>query len=651
MAIPTVAPKVKASDLRLDVFPREVRTRWLYRRYYGRGIDLAAIENALRGAEVGLMADITDLAIEARQADPHLASVLQQRINPLVTAQRHVKAASSFDVDKKKARDAATSMAAAIAMIPRWSAAIRRAAWALFFGRSAQELHWDVLPEPIGIAPFQIRWLPVEIRNIPPRHLSFGTQRDLKVIDPTRLRGYFQDEGDTLDDYPGKFLTWMPEIFNETREREGLAPPSMYWAFFKRFSWRMRMLLTEIFGIPWRVVKAKDPTVGDDELDDAAKQAQRLGAETTAKLSPGIDLDVVTPPKDVGQLFSMSGDDIDKQMSKLVLTTSSTTDAQPTGLGANTTSTLRDEKILVNVTDADALAEELTEQMIFYIALVNWGPEAAQIYTPTYELDASLPKDRGKELDIVDKSVSMGISCSIDHARSVAGIPTPGPDEPLLRGSLVGGVPSGAPAGPGELGTTPTDPLAKPGADGTSDPNTPIDPNASRGPDDGQPPASPGSPPAPTTVEIDITPSDLALIVRVDEARTSKGLPPIGGEDGNLTIAAFKAKYANTIAEGAAADAGKTKPTDPSAAPSFGAGAPDKGHLPPPVPPKPTKASRDAFAGFEDENDCIEHLMRTEAMSRSEAEIVTRAIKSRAGKVSPELCGGCGRPHHRFGGW
>jgi hypothetical protein len=61
--------------------------------------------------------------------------------------------------------------------------------------------------------------------------------------------------------------------------------------------------------------------------------------------------------------------------------------------------------------------------------------------------------------------------------------------------------------------------------------------------------------------KLELTPSDLAIVVTVNQALQSVGLPPRDDADGNLTVAEFKAKHAGTVAEAAAADAG----TDPNA--------------------------------------------------------------------------------------
>jgi uncharacterized protein len=60
-----------------------------------------------------------------------------------------------------------------------------------------------------------------------------------------------------------------------------------------------------------------------------------------------------------------------------------------------------------------------------------------------------------------------------------------------------------------------------------------------------------------------LTASDLASIVKVNEARASVGLPPLAGDEGNMTLPQFKAKYAATIAAAVTAEKG----TNPNAPP------------------------------------------------------------------------------------
>lgn len=96
-------------------------------------------------------------------------------------------------------------------------------------------------------------------------------------------------------------------------------------------------------------------------------------------------------------------------------------------------------------------------------------------------------------------------------------------------------------------------------------------------PDGGEVPPSDVAPPAePEKPELQITPTDLATIVTVNQALASVGLPPRMDEDGFLTIAEFKAKHAESIAAGSAAGSGKPPPTPP---------VPPEALAPPPMMP------------------------------------------------------------------
>lgn len=56
---------------------------------------------------------------------------------------------------------------------------------------------------------------------------------------------------------------------------------------------------------------------------------------------------------------------------------------------------------------------------------------------------------------------------------------------------------------------------------------------------------------------ISLAPTDLAVVITVDEARASQGLGPLS-EDGGLTITEYKAKHSAVISDAADADAGQS---------------------------------------------------------------------------------------------
>ena len=126
-----------------------------------------------------------------------------------------------------------------------------------------------------------------------------------------------------------------------------------------------------------------------------------------------------------------------------------------------------------------------------------------------------------------------------------------------------------------------------------------------------QPPAMPGAPAAPQQPlqqmpRINITATDVASIVLVNEARASQGLGPMVKPDGSMdpdgfmTVALFKAKTANILAAVANAEKGQVgikSANEPPPAPFGGNGPPQKGPPqkgPPNAPPDEKQFPPDA---------------------------------------------------------
>ena len=92
----------------------------MFRRYYGKGTDMAAIESAIRQAEVGRMSDLTDLETESLGIDPHLAGIISnKRIGPISMLPRRCEPAEGDDVDKVLAVKYANVVSRCMSRIPR----------------------------------------------------------------------------------------------------------------------------------------------------------------------------------------------------------------------------------------------------------------------------------------------------------------------------------------------------------------------------------------------------------------------------------------------------------------------------------------------------------------------------------------------------
>jgi phage gp29-like protein len=425
------ATGLDASALRQTLIRREVPEDEMYRRTFGRSLDLDVIKNCLEGANVGYMVDLCDLESESMAMDPHLSGTLAKRFGQVMTADFDVTPPKGLTgTDKKWAEIAADQNRKTLQRLPDFRQTLYDIAWAIFDGRSAMEVHWL---EATGAGRDEFRWRPFDLSWIHPRRLSFGPARELRVIDPMRGVSYFRPEnGWALEDFPGKFVWYKPRLFREYAEREGLGPRCLYWAFFKRFSWRMRMLLTELFGIPWRIVTLeKDAPIGGELLKNAKVEAEKLGGETTGAFGPGVKVDVVFPGENEGGLFSMTDKDVDAQMSKLVLGNVGTTDAV-----ANRAESIvqKGEQDILFQRDGGGVSERVNSQFMLPMTVANLGRDAAHIAS-VFQIRTQPPRDRKAELDRVSVVVGWGIPVAVSAVREMGGLEAPQPGEAYIVGA------------------------------------------------------------------------------------------------------------------------------------------------------------------------------------------------------------------------
>jgi phage gp29-like protein len=451
-----------AGDLRRILIPAELPEAEEHRRYYGRGLNPGQIESALRQAQSGLFVDLTDLEDEALSLDPHASGVLAKRFGSLACLDWSVDEAEGRDVDPGKAAEYADQVRRSLERIPNLQAHLYHLAWGLYYNRSASEIHWS------GPHAGEVRWAIEGLRDVHPRRLAFGPSRELLLIDTfKRYSGFVSEYGAPLDDFPGKFLTWIPRMFNVYPEADGLGPRILYWSFFKRFSWRMRMQLTELFGIPWRIIEA-DPEMGVDwqKLDEAAAQVERLGRTNTAQLPPGAKLNVIFPGEQSGNLFELTDEGVDRQISKLVLGNTGTTEGGEANR-ANSIIQKGEQEILLTL-DAGAVSWRIQRCLVEPFVAFNHGPEEVS-HAPRFRLRAEPPRDVEKDLANAAAILGMGLPIAEAQVRERTGWRSPDEGEVYV---LAGG---------------------------------PIDPNEQTG-DTGLPMGPPG-PPTPPRVE---GPDDLA---------------------------------------------------------------------------------------------------------------------------------------------
>jgi SPP1 gp7 family putative phage head morphogenesis protein len=367
------------------------------------------------------MTELTDLEDESLSLDLHTSGVLHKRFASLSGMPWEItEAGENLKLSAKIAQEARLMFG----QVKGFKAKLRMLAWALFYGRGAMENHWRIQGTGVRYCLESMEW-------IAPRRLSFGDERELRLIDSWRTTGFFREDGAALRDYPGKFTTWVPPMFSVYPEKDGLGPRLMYWCFFKRFSWRMRMILTEIFALPWRIIEAEqDATVSWDQLKEAAAMLENLGQDSTAALPPGGKLNITTPDGTASDIFQMTHNDVNLEVSKIVLGNTGTTEGNESNRSNSVIQ--KSEQDLILLDDAGGLSGAVQSGIMEPFAWLNWGEEGLAS-CPQFALTAETQRDIEQELKHVEKLLAWGLPVSEKQLRELTGWRAPAEGESVVQ--------------------------------------------------------------------------------------------------------------------------------------------------------------------------------------------------------------------------
>jgi len=438
-SIPSADPATPMpAQLRNVMFSSTPPKQDLYRSRYGRALNLDFIDNALRAADWGNMRMLTDLSRETIDTDPHLASVLNKRFGAITALPWEVRPADGPGIDREKAKFYADVVRSQLKQLPNFSARINQLAWGLFDGRAALENEWFMtntvpgLNVPSHPSYGSVSWMIKDIGWIHPRRLHFGPDRELRVYDDL-ISGNFGQYGIALRDMQFKFIYWTPQLFGDYPEREGLSRRSLYWSFFKRFAARERMILLELFGKPWRWLEVEENSTADtNDLESADELLQNTGGNSSFRFPRGTKFKVEQPGEGAGEVHQETIEESDKQLSKLVLGQTGTTDANPAGLNNAQANVMQDEQFMILMLDSVMISEVIETYLTDKIIELNFGNMALD-HAPTFRLRADVPLDRVKELARLDAAIKAGLEIPLSEAYELSGFRQPQADEAVIK--------------------------------------------------------------------------------------------------------------------------------------------------------------------------------------------------------------------------
>lgn len=409
-----------------DYFAGHIPDTEQYRPQFGRSLDLTRIDSAVRAANGGIMSQITDLSRETIALDGHVSSLLQKRLGRVGALDFDVTPATGRTVDVGRAKEYSAFVREQLDQIPNFRDRLTDLAWGVFDGRSCSEVEWYR---------YGREWHVRDLHWIHPRRLSFGPDRDLRVIDPQRQTGNFADVGFAVECVPYKFVTFRPRLFGDYQEREGLAYRTLYWSFFARFGVREQLELMEIFGKPWRILTPRTgpglPAINVEALQQGFQALTLLGYHNTARMPANVDVQIVQPEQGAGQVHAAVITDARDVLSKLYLGNVLTTDAKATGLGSNTASVQQSGEDLLVAGDARRISETVEDKLTDAIVVVNFGPEAVT-HAPRFTLRTDPPLDRKVERERLRGAIDDGVPVALEEYRQRVGVREVRPDEPYV---------------------------------------------------------------------------------------------------------------------------------------------------------------------------------------------------------------------------
>lgn len=421
---------ISAGELTESIFgPRRVISpAEQARRYFGSALSPQTIETVLHAATFGgHMQGLSDLLSETLSLDPTFSMHVQKRTAALASVEPMVVPAKGDEVDDTMAALLAKQLTQELAGIREFRARITSLSWAHFSGRAALEKEWR--ENSLGEKPYQ--WSLAGLNWIHNRRLSFGPAREIRVRDSRYSGGGFTATGFDIESVPHKFICFTPQLFDEYPEREGYGPRGSYWAFFKRFTQAERNAIIEIFGRPWRIIES-DQTYDQKVLDDLQARVDECGAGNSVAMPRGVTVKTDQPNSASTDPHAANIEDCNKEIAKLVLWNTRTTESAPAGLGSSEAAVHQDGETLAIAGDGMRISEVLSYDLARDWVVLNYG-ESEAVNAPRIVINYTIPESKGERTNRLKTFVEIGAPVLQSEAYEAAGFTVPQEGDEVLQ--------------------------------------------------------------------------------------------------------------------------------------------------------------------------------------------------------------------------
>ncbi|GAB6391074.1 MAG: DUF935 family protein/gph [Treponematales bacterium] len=357
-------------------------------------------------------AEYLELAQDIELKDLHYRSVLSTRKDAVTGLEIKVVPASEEKRDMELAdaveRDIVKNPTAQLRVLTR------NMLDALAKGFSVSEIIWDTSKTP---------WKPAAYKFRDPRWFQYDKETGQTLM----LRAEIGNELETLRPY--KFVVHEPHLISGNQITAGLALPALYYWMLKTYDVTSWAAFIDRYGYPIRVGKYGKKSTPED-IATLKRAVAAIGQDFGVVIPESALLDIVESKsaKDTSTVYHDTAEWVDKQISKLVLGQTMTTDE-----GSSLSQSQTHEKVRDDIADSDIqqIVETLNAALTVPYIDFNFGKQ--EVY-PRIDLFKPDEKNVEQVITALSNLGPQGLKVKADEVRGLLGLSNPEEGDEVIGG-------------------------------------------------------------------------------------------------------------------------------------------------------------------------------------------------------------------------
>ncbi|MGQ0529999.1 MAG: DUF935 domain-containing protein [Panacagrimonas sp.] len=403
---------IKAAALREEIVTPELTgIRNIWQDSIASGLTPAGLVAVLERSVNEDPRDYLTLAEEIEERDGHYFSVLGTRKLAVESIEAVIEAASDDAADVRLADEVRALFA--LECVQNSRADLLDGLGKSF---SVCEIQWDRSER---------QWTPLSLQHCDPRWFV-----------PDRLTGRELRLRDAADTYNGielapfKFVIHKPRLKSGLPIRNGLARIAAFMWLCKAYALKDWLAFAEVFGMPVRVGKY-GPNATDADKRALRRAVANIGSDAAAVMPESMKLEFLETGSRTGggDLFEKLCSYLDRQMSKVVLGQTNTTDAQAGGLGSGQADVHNEVRGDIRDADCSQLASTYQRDLVKPYIDLNHGPQKRY---PRVVIRKRKPEDIKQLADVLAQLVPLGLRVEQSVVRDKLSLPDPERDAEVL---------------------------------------------------------------------------------------------------------------------------------------------------------------------------------------------------------------------------